>query len=77
MTMEDEFPRLEGVQYVTGKSGSQLLIAPERMKQLAQSGNDVQLWMRLVVKDQCCKEQCCIGTWNVRSINQRSNRNQP
>ena len=21
-------------------------------------------------KDQCCKEQCCIGTWNVRSMNQ-------
>ena len=19
---------------------------------------------------QCCKEQCCIGTWNVRSMNQ-------
>ena len=21
-------------------------------------------------KSRCCKEQCCIGTWNVRSINQ-------
>ena len=21
-------------------------------------------------KIQCCKEQCCIGTWNVRSMNQ-------
>ena len=21
-------------------------------------------------KDQCCKEQCCIGTWNIRSMNQ-------
>ena len=21
-------------------------------------------------KVRCCKEQCCIGTWNVRSINQ-------
>ena len=21
-------------------------------------------------KFQCCKEQCCIGTWNVRSMNQ-------
>ena len=21
-------------------------------------------------KVQCCKKQCCIGTWNVRSINQ-------
>ena len=33
-----------------GKSGGQLLIAPERMKLLGQSRNDVQLWMRLVVK---------------------------
>ena len=21
-------------------------------------------------KAQCCEEQCCIGTWNVRSMNQ-------
>ena len=21
-------------------------------------------------KVQCCKEHCCIGTWNVRSMNQ-------
>ena len=21
-------------------------------------------------KVQCCKEQCCIGTWNVKSMNQ-------
>ena len=32
------------------KSGGQLLIVPERMKQLGQSGNDVQLWMCLGVK---------------------------
>jgi len=33
-------PRLEGVQHVKGKSGGQLLIAPERMKHLGQRGND-------------------------------------
>ena len=33
-----------------GKSRGQLLIAPERMKQLGQSKNDAQLWMCLVVK---------------------------
>ena len=33
-----------------GKSEGQLLIAPEKTKQLDQSGNDVQLWMCLVVK---------------------------
>ena len=33
-----------------GKTGGQLLIAPERMKSLGQSRNDAQLWMHLVVK---------------------------
>jgi len=51
MTPDDETPRSEGVQYAPmGKSRGQLLIAPERMKQLGQSRNDVPLWMCLVVK---------------------------
>ena len=33
-----------------GKSGGQLLVAPERMKGLHQSRNSAQLWMYLVVK---------------------------
>ena len=45
-------------------------IAPERIKRLSQSRNDAQLWTCLVVKVQCCKEQYCIGTWNVSSMNQ-------
>ena len=45
-------------------------IAPERKKRLVQSRNDTQLWMCLIVEVQCCTEQYCIGTWNVRSINQ-------
>ena len=46
--------------------------APEGMKRLSQSGNNAQLWMCLVVKSSvlCCKEQYCMGTWNVRSMNQ-------
>ena len=32
------------------KSRGQLLIAPERMKQLGKSRNDAQLWMCLVMK---------------------------
>ena len=43
---------------------------PERMKQLGQSRNAAQLWMCLVVKVQCCKEQYCIGIWKIRSMNQ-------
>ena len=35
---------------ILGKSKGQLLIAPERMKQLGQSRNDTQLWTCLVVK---------------------------
>ena len=47
-------------------------ITPERMKRQSQSNNNTQLWMWLVieVKVWCCKEQYCIGTWNVRSMNQ-------
>ena len=55
-----------------GKSRGQLLIAPERMKQLGQRGSDA-----LAVdvsgdesKIRCRKEQYCIETWNVRSMNQ-------
>ena len=42
MTLEDEPPRLEGVQKAKEEEQRELLIAPERMKQLGQSGNDVQ-----------------------------------
>ena len=42
MTPKDESSGSEGMQYATK--------APERMKQLGQSGNDAQLWMRLVMK---------------------------
>ena len=47
-------------------------IAPERLKRRRQSKNN-----NLVVdvtgdgsKVRCCKEQYCIETWNVRSMNQ-------
>ena len=42
--------RVPQVDMLLGKSGKQLLIAPERMKRLGQSGNNAQLWMCLVVK---------------------------
>ena len=47
-------------------------ITPERMKGWRQSKINTQLWCDWVdrSKVQCCKEQCCIGTWNVRSMNQ-------
>ena len=50
------------------KSGE---IAPEGMKRLSQSRDDAQLWMSGgESKVQCCKEKYCIGSWNVRSMNQ-------
>ena len=47
-------------------------ITPERMNRWSQSKNNTQL---LDVtgdrnKVRCCKDQYCIGTWNVRSMNQ-------
>ena len=50
MTLEDELPRSKVSSMLLGKSGGQLLIAPEGMQLLGQSGNDTQLWMCLVVK---------------------------
>ena len=43
------------------------------MKRWSQSKNNTQWWMGLVIdtnKDQCYKDQYCIGTWNVKSMNQ-------
>ena len=51
------------------KSGE---IAPEGMKRPGQNGNNAQLYMCLVVKvkSDAVKNNNCIGTWNVRSMNQ-------
>ena len=41
------------------------------MKRQSQSKNSAQLWMTGDgSKVQRCKKQYCIGTWNVRSMNQ-------
>ena len=50
MTPEDESKDREMSNMLLGKSRGQLLIAPERIQQLGQRGNDAQLQMRLVVK---------------------------
>ena len=49
------------------KSGE---IAPERIKKLSQSGCPVVDVTGDRNKLQCCKEQYCLGTCNVRSIKQ-------
>ena len=52
------------------KSGGQLLIAPERMKWLGQSGNNSVVDMSSAEREVWrYNEQYWIGTWNVRSGN--------
>ena len=52
MTLEDEPPRSEGVQYATGEEWRGTTNSSERMKRLGQSENDAQLWVCLVMKVQ-------------------------
>ena len=66
--LKDEVPRLIGAQYAIGDQWRN----NSRMKRWSQSKNNTQLWMELVmkVKSDANKEQYCIGSWNVRSMNQ-------
>ena len=43
-------PGLKVPSILLGKSGGELLVAPERTKQLGQSENDAKLWICLVMK---------------------------
>ena len=68
-TLKDELPRLVGARYATGdqwRNNSRKNEDTEsKRKQHAVvdvTGDGHKVW--------CCKEQYCIGTWNVRSTNQ-------
>ena len=65
----EELPRPLGAQYATGDQWRNNSRKDERMepKQRQYPAVDVTGGRSKV---QCCKEQYCIGTWNVRSINQ-------
>ena len=72
MTLKDESPRSEGVQYATGEEWRITINSPRkneasRPKCKQHSVVDVS---GDESKIQCYKEQYCIGTWNVRSMNQ-------
>ena len=69
MTLKDEIPRLVGAQYATGDQWRNNTRKNEETdpKQKQHSGVDVT---DDGSKVQYCKEQYCIGTWNVRSTNQ-------
>ena len=61
--LKEELPRSVGAQYATGeewRNSSRKNEETEPKKNNTGGGSKVQ----------CCKEQYCIGTWNVRSMNQ-------
>ena len=68
-TLKDELPRLVGAQYATGNQW--------RNNFRKNEGTEPKQKQHPVVdvtgdrsKVRCLKEQYCIGTWNVRSMNQ-------
>ena len=68
-TLKDKLPRLVGAQYATGNQW--------RTNSRKNEGTKPNQKHHAVVdvtgdrsKVRCCKEQYCIGTWNVRSMNQ-------
>ena len=69
MTLKDELPRSVGAQYATREEWSNNSRKNEEMEP-KQKQHPVVVVMGDGSKVQCCKEQYCIGTWNVRSMNQ-------
>jgi len=67
--LKEEFPRSVGAQYATGDQW--------RNNSRKNEGMEPKQKQHPVVdvtgdgsKVQCCKEQYCIGIWNIRSMNQ-------
>ena len=68
-TLKDELPRLVGAQYATGEEWRNNSRKNEGMEPKQKQYPVVDVTGDRS-KVQCCKEQYCIGTWNVRSMNQ-------
>ena len=74
LVLKNVSPRLEDVQYVTGGEQGRTTNSPKkketagpkqkRCSDMEASGDEGKI--------QCCKEQYCIGIWNVRAMNQRN-----
>ena len=68
-TLKDELPRLVGTQYATGdqwrnnSKNNEETESKQKQHPVVDVNGDGS-------KVQCCKEQYCIGTWNVTSMNQ-------
>ena len=69
MTLKDELPRSVGAQYATGEEWRSNPRKNEEMES-KQKQHPVVDQIGDGSKVQCCKEQYCIGTWNVRSMKQ-------
>ena len=68
-TLKEELPRSVGAQYATGDQWRNNSRKNEETEQKQNqhpakdvTGDGSKVW--------CCKEQYCIGTWNIRSMNQ-------
>ena len=67
--LKDELPRLVGAQYATGDQWRNNFRKNEGMEP-RQKQHPVVNGTSDGSRVRCCKEQYCIGTWNVRSMNQ-------
>ena len=68
-TLKDELPRSVGAQYTTGdqwinnsRKNEEMDAKQKQYLVVDVTGDGSKVW--------CCKEQYCIGTWNIRSMNQ-------
>ena len=66
-TLKDELPRLVGAHYATGDGWRSNSRKNEEMEPKQQHHPVVDVTGD-GSKVRCCKEQYCIGTWNVRSM---------
>ena len=69
MTLKDELPRLVGALYATGDQWRNNSRKNEEMEPKQKQGPGVDVTGD-GSKVQCCKEPYCVGTWNIRSMNQ-------
>ena len=68
-SLKDELPRSVGAQYASGDQWRNNSKMNEEMEPKQKQYPVVDVTDD-GSKVQCCKEQYCIGTWNVRSMNQ-------
>ena len=68
-TLKDELPRVVGAQYASRDRWKNNYRKNEEMEPKQKQYPVVDVTGDRS-KVQCCKEQYCIGTWNVRSMNQ-------